>query len=56
MFEVVHHTETTSNYSWIVCKKGSGLDRVLTIGKRGGFKTKQEADIACHDLNRAQDE
>ena len=43
-YEIIHHTETVKPETWVVFIKRDGrLERAVHFGKRGGFKTKEEA-------------
>ena len=47
-YQVIHHTETTSQNSWVVfVQKNGRLERAAHLGKRGGFKTQAEAELAA---------
>jgi hypothetical protein len=53
MFEVIHHTETVKPEAWIVfVRKNGKLERAAHLGKRGGFKTKAEAETAAFNAER----
>lgn len=48
MYEVIHHTETVKPETWIVfVRKNGRLERAAHLGKRGGFKTREEAERAA---------
>jgi len=52
-YEVIHHTETVKPESYIVfVRKNGKLERAVNVGKRGGFKTMQEAVDAATKLHR----
>lgn len=52
-YEVIHHTDTVKPEAFVVfVNKNGKLERVLRVGKRGGFRTKQEAVDAATKLNR----
>jgi hypothetical protein len=43
-YEVIHHTDTVSEYSFVVFwTKNGKLERAAHLGKRGGFKSMQAA-------------
>jgi hypothetical protein len=53
MYEVIHHTETVKPESWVVFVKRDGkLERAAHLGKRGGFKTSEEAERAAFNANK----
>ena len=46
-YQIVHHTETVKPETWVVLWMRNGrLERALHLGKRGGFRTKDEAERA----------
>ena len=48
MYEVIHHTETVKPETWVVfVRKNGRLERAAHLGKRGGFKTRAEAERAA---------
>lgn len=50
---VEHHTETVKPESFVVfCRANGKIERALHLGKRGGFKTRDEADRAAVNANR----
>lgn len=53
MYEVIHHTETAKPESWVVfIRKNGRLERAAHLGKRGGFKTRGEAERAAFNAER----
>mgnify|MGYP003441632709 FL=1 len=47
-YEVIHHTDTVKPEAWVVfVRKNGKLERAVHLGKRGGFKTRVEADTAA---------
>lgn len=46
-FTVLHHTETTSAYSYVVFITRT-MERAANLGKRGGFKTLDAAVEAAN--------
>ena len=52
-YEVIHHTDTVKPEAFVVfVRKGGKLERAVNVGKRGGFKTMQEAIDAATKLAR----
>lgn len=46
-YQIVHHTETVKPETWVVFWMRNGrLERAFHLGKRGGFRTKDEAERA----------
>lgn len=53
LFEVIHHTETVKLEKWVVfVRKNGRLERAAHLGKRGGFKTQDEANRAAFNANK----
>ena len=53
MYEVVDFAEAMAPYRWMVMVKKNGrLERAKHLGKRGSFKTREEAETAAYNANR----
>jgi hypothetical protein len=47
-YEVIHHTDSVKPEAWVVfVRKAGKLERATYLGKRGGFKTREEAEAAA---------
>jgi hypothetical protein len=52
-YEIVHHTETARPESFVVFWRRNGrVERATHLGKKGGFRTHQEAVEAVTKLVR----
>ena len=52
-FEIIHHTDTVKAEAYVVFWSKDGmLERAAHLGKRGGFKTKAEAEDAVEKVTR----
>lgn len=52
-YEVLEHSETVKPERFVVfVRKGGSMERAAHLGKRGGFRTWDEAVKAAHDSAR----